>query len=37
VLLVMPTYEGKGFSIFKDIIQVLYQVAIAARVVLAPW
>jgi molybdopterin converting factor small subunit len=37
VLLVMPTYDGKGFSIFKDIIQVLYQVAIAARVVLAPW
>jgi molybdopterin converting factor small subunit len=37
VLLVMPAYDAKGFSIFKDIIQVLYQVAISARVVLAPW
>jgi protein involved in polysaccharide export with SLBB domain len=37
VLLVMPEYDSKGFSIFKDIVQVLYQVAIATRVVIAPW
>lgn len=34
LLLVMPRYDSKAFSIFKDIIQVLYQVAIATRVVL---
>jgi molybdopterin converting factor small subunit len=37
VLLIMPEYDTKGFSIFKDIVQVLYQVAIATRVVLTPW
>jgi protein involved in polysaccharide export with SLBB domain len=37
VLLVMPEYDTKNFSIFKDIVQVLYQVAIATRVVVAPW
>jgi hypothetical protein len=37
MLLVMPTFDTKGFSIFKDIVQVLYQVAIATRVVLTPW
>ncbi len=33
MLLVMPRYDSKGFSIFKDIIQVLYQIAIATRAV----
>jgi hypothetical protein len=34
LLLVMPRYDVKGFQIFKDIVQVLYQIAIATRVVL---
>ncbi|MDL2267355.1 polysaccharide biosynthesis/export family protein [Desulfovibrio sp. OttesenSCG-928-G15] len=32
MLLVMPRYDSKGFAIFKDIIQLLYQVAIATKV-----
>jgi protein involved in polysaccharide export with SLBB domain len=35
LLLVMPRYDSKGFSIFKDIIQMLYQVAIATKVVVS--
>ncbi len=34
MLLVMPRYESDKFSVFKDIMQVLYQVAISAKVVL---
>ena len=35
LLLVLPRYDGKGFQIFKDIVQVLYQVAIATKVVVS--
>jgi hypothetical protein len=35
MLLVMPRYDSKGFSIFKDIVQILYQVAIATKVVVS--
>ena len=35
LLLVMPRYDSKGFSIFKDIIQVLYQIAVATKVVVS--
>lgn len=35
LLLVLPSYDGKNFQIFKDIIQVLYQVAIATKVVVS--
>jgi protein involved in polysaccharide export with SLBB domain len=35
MLLVMPRYDSKGFSIFKDIIQILYQIAIATKVVVS--
>ena len=36
LLLVMPEYDSKSFSVFKDIINVLYQIAIATKVVIAP-
>lgn len=35
LLLVMPRYDSKGFSIFKDIMQVLYQIAVATKVVVS--
>ena len=35
MLLVMPRYDTKGFSIFKDIMQVLYQIAVATKVVVS--
>ena len=35
MLLVMPRYDSKGFSIFKDIMQVLYQIAIATKVIVS--
>ncbi len=35
LLLVMPRYDTKNFQIFKDIIQVLYQIAIATKVVVS--
>ena len=34
LLLVLPRYDVKGLQIFKDLVQVLYQIAIATRVVL---
>jgi protein involved in polysaccharide export with SLBB domain len=36
LLLVMPRYDSKNFTIFKDIVQMVYQVAIATKVVLSP-
>lgn len=35
MIMVMPEYDSKSFSIFKDIIQVLYQIAVATKVVLS--
>ncbi|MDL2315843.1 polysaccharide biosynthesis/export family protein [Desulfovibrio sp. OttesenSCG-928-A18] len=35
MLLVMPKYDSKGFSIFKDIMQVIYQLAISTKVILS--
>lgn len=35
MLLVMPRYDSKGFSIFKDIMQVLYQIAVATKVIVS--
>ena len=35
MLLVMPLYDSKKFTIFKDMVQILYQVAIATGVFLA--
>ncbi len=35
LLLVMPRYDSKGFQIFKDLMQILYQVAIATKVVVS--
>ncbi len=35
MLLVMPQYDSKKFTIFKDIVQMIYQVAIATGVFLA--
>lgn len=35
LLLVMPRYDTKGFSIFKDIMQILYQIAVATKVVVS--
>ena len=35
LLLVMPRYDSKSFQIFKDLIQVLYQIAIATKVVVS--
>ena len=34
VLLVMPEYDTKTFSIFKDIMQVMYQIAISTKFLL---
>ncbi len=35
LLLVMPRYDSKKFQIFKDIVQILYQIAIATKVVIS--
>lgn len=35
MLLVMPRYDSKGFTIFKDVVQIMYQVAISAGVLLS--
>ena len=35
-LLVMPEYDTKGVQILKDIVQIMYQVAVSAGVVLVP-
>jgi protein involved in polysaccharide export with SLBB domain len=35
MLLVMPQYDSKTFPVFKDIMQIIYQVAISAGVFLA--
>lgn len=35
MILVMPEYDSKSFSIFKDIMQVLYQIAISTKIVLS--
>ena len=35
MLLVMPQYDSKKFTIFKDIVQMVYQIAIATGVFLA--
>jgi len=35
MLLVLPEYDSKSFSVFKDIMQVIYQVAISTGVLLA--
>jgi protein involved in polysaccharide export with SLBB domain len=34
-ILVLPTYDAKGVQVTKDIIQVIYQIALSASVVLA--
>lgn len=35
MLLVMPEYDSKTFTVFKDIMQILYQAAVSAGVLLA--
>ena len=35
MVMVMPRYDSKSFQIFKDIMQVLYQIAIATKVVIS--
>jgi hypothetical protein len=33
--MVMPGYDSKSFQIFKDIMAVLYQIAVATKVVVS--
>ncbi len=35
LLMVMPSYDSKSFQIFKDIMGVLYQIAVATKVVVS--
>jgi hypothetical protein len=35
-LLILPEYDTKGVQILKDIVQIMYQVAVSAGVVLVP-
>jgi protein involved in polysaccharide export with SLBB domain len=35
LLLVLPREDSKGFSIFKDIVQIIFQIALSAKVVLS--
>ena len=35
MILVMPSYDSKDFTVFKDIMQVIYQVAVATAVLVA--